>query len=148
MNTDAESALGALVNRGGRTDQSVAPLKKKAGGAKPKTAHAAKTAKAPRRPTRSSRAASRTEKLVCRYCGSDDFAPSFKKRRDARCRACFKKRYGSAPQDKKTARVDYIARTLALSVLSWRHWCRDWDSFEPQIRSCPRPAMDIESKTL
>jgi hypothetical protein len=105
LNTDAESALGALVNRGGRTDQSVAPLKKKAGGAKPKTAHAAKTTKAPRRPTRSSRAASRTEKLVCRYCGSDDFAPSFKKRRDARCRACFKKRYGSAPQDKKTARA-------------------------------------------
>jgi hypothetical protein len=40
---------------------------------------------------------------VCRYCGSDDLAPSFKKRRDARCRACFKKRYGSAPRDKKTA---------------------------------------------
>jgi hypothetical protein len=33
--------------------------------------------------------------LVCRYCGSDDLAPSFQKRRDARCRACFKKRYGS-----------------------------------------------------
>jgi hypothetical protein len=32
-------------------------------------------------------------------------APSFVKRRDARCRACFKKRYGSAPQDKKTARA-------------------------------------------
>jgi len=45
------------------------------------------------------------EKLVCRYCGSDDLAPSFKKRRDARCRACFKKRYGSAPRDKKTART-------------------------------------------
>jgi hypothetical protein len=43
--------------------------------------------------------------LVCRYCGSDDLAPSFKKRRDARCRACFKKRYSSGPQDKKTART-------------------------------------------
>jgi len=32
--------------------------------------------------------------VVCRYCGSDDLAPSFKKRGDARCRACFKKRYG------------------------------------------------------
>jgi predicted ATPase len=41
---------------------------------------------------------------VCRYCGSDDLAPSFRKRRDARCRACFKKRYGSAPH-KKTART-------------------------------------------
>ena len=27
MNTDAESALGALVNRSGRTDQSIAPVK-------------------------------------------------------------------------------------------------------------------------
>jgi hypothetical protein len=43
----------------------------------------------------SSRAESTDGKLVCRYCSSDDLAPSFKKRRDARCRACFKKRYGS-----------------------------------------------------
>ena len=43
------------------------------------------------------------KKLVCRYCGSDDLAPSFKKRRDARCRACFKKRYRSTPQVKKTS---------------------------------------------
>jgi hypothetical protein len=35
-------------------------------------------------------------KLVCRYCGSDDLSPSFIKRHDARCRACFKKRYGSS----------------------------------------------------
>jgi hypothetical protein len=34
------------------------------------------------------RSATDAEKLVCRYCGSDDLAPSFKKRRDARCRAC------------------------------------------------------------
>jgi hypothetical protein len=38
----------------------------------------------------------RVEKLVCRYCGSDDLAPSFIKRRDRRCRKCFSKRYGSA----------------------------------------------------
>ncbi len=37
-----------------------------------------------------------TNKLICRYCGSDDLAPSFIKRRDARCRACFKARYGAA----------------------------------------------------
>ena len=37
-----------------------------------------------------------TDKLVCRYCGSNDLAPSFIKRRDARCRACFKARYGAA----------------------------------------------------
>jgi hypothetical protein len=105
LNTDAESAPGALVNQSRKTDQSAATAKNKAVGAAPKAARAAKSTKAPQRPPRSSRAASRTEKLVCRYCGSDDLAPSFKKRRDARCRDCFKKRYGSASQDKKTART-------------------------------------------
>jgi hypothetical protein len=105
LNTDAESTPGALLNQSGRTDQSVAPVKKKAVGAVPKAARAAKTTKVPRRPPRSSRVGSKGEKLVCRYCGSADLVPSFKKRRDARCRACFKKRYGSAPQDKKTART-------------------------------------------
>jgi hypothetical protein len=42
------------------------------------------------------------DKLVCRYCGSDDLAPSFIKRRDRRCRECFKKRYGLATKAKKT----------------------------------------------
>ena len=97
MNTDAKSAPGALVNQSGK---SVAPAKKPAIGAKPKAGRAAKATKAS---PRSSLAASKAEKLVCRYCGSDDLAPSFKKRRDARCRACFKKRYGSAPRDKKAA---------------------------------------------
>jgi hypothetical protein len=40
-------------------------------------------------------------KLVCRYCGNDDLAPSFIKRRDRRCRKCFSKRYGSAATTKK-----------------------------------------------
>ena len=43
----------------------------------------------------------KAEKLVCRYCGSDDLAPSFIKRRDRRCRTCFSKRYGSAAPAKK-----------------------------------------------
>ena len=103
MNTDAESVPGALVNQ---SRKSVAPAKKKEVGAKQKAARAAKITKDPQRPPRSSRAASKTEKLVCRYCGSDDFAPSFKERRDARCRACFKKRYGSVPQVKKTAHIE------------------------------------------
>jgi hypothetical protein len=34
--------------------------------------------------------------LFADYCGSDDLAPSFIKRRDRRCRKCFSKRYGSA----------------------------------------------------
>ena len=44
---------------------------------------------------------SKSEKLVCRYCGSDDLAPSFIKRRDRRCRKCFSKRYGSAAPERK-----------------------------------------------
>ncbi|WP_304820141.1 hypothetical protein [Candidatus Binatus sp.] len=44
---------------------------------------------------------SKSDKLVCRYCGSDDLAPSFIKRRDRRCRKCFSKRYGSAGQTRK-----------------------------------------------
>jgi len=60
---------------------------------------AAKTAKRARRPPRTP-SGSGPEKLVCRYCGSDDLAPSFIKRRDARCRACFKQRYGSATRAK------------------------------------------------
>jgi len=45
-----------------------------------------------------------TEKLVCRYCGSNDLAPSFIKRRDRRCRKCFSKRYGSAARVKNASR--------------------------------------------
>jgi len=45
---------------------------------------------------------SKSEKLVCRYCESDDLAPSFIKRRDRRCRKCFSKRYGSAARTRKT----------------------------------------------
>jgi hypothetical protein len=91
-----------LVNQSGK---SVAPAKKRAVVGKPKGVHTAKATRTPRRPPRSSNAASVTGKLVCRYCGSDDLAPSFKKRRDARCRACFKKRYSSAARSKKTART-------------------------------------------
>ena len=83
MNTETKPAARAVVSESART--------------------AKKTRKAARRP--SSRAASNSEKLVCRYCGSDDLAPSFKKRRDARCRACFKKRYASAARGKKAVRT-------------------------------------------
>jgi hypothetical protein len=102
LNTDIESAPGGLVNQSPKT---VAPVKKPAVGAKPKAAPTAKAQKTLRRPPRSSRVGSSTEKVRCRYCGSNDLAPSFKKRRDARCRACFKKRYGSALRDKSAART-------------------------------------------
>jgi hypothetical protein len=45
---------------------------------------------------------SKSDKLVCRYCGSDDLAPSFIKRRDRRCRKCFSNRYGSPANRRKT----------------------------------------------
>jgi hypothetical protein len=41
------------------------------------------------------------KQLVCRYCGSADLAPSFTKRRDARCRQYFSQRYGSAARARK-----------------------------------------------
>jgi uncharacterized protein (DUF983 family) len=65
---------------------------------------AAPTSRARKAKQRTRRSAMKGEKLVCRYCGSDDLAPSFIKRRDARCRACFKKRYGSARREQKAAR--------------------------------------------
>jgi hypothetical protein len=102
LNTEAKSAPEALVNA---STKSVPPAKKQAIGDKPKAARAAKSTKSPQRSPGSARAASSLEKLVCRYCGSDDLAPSFKKRRYARCRACFKKRYASSSRDKKTAQV-------------------------------------------
>jgi len=56
----------------------------------------------PARPLRKERGSkSKSDKLVCRYCGSDDLAPSFIKRRDRRCRKCFSKRYGSAARARK-----------------------------------------------
>jgi hypothetical protein len=44
----------------------------------------------------------KSNRLVCRYCGSEDLAPSFIERRDRRCRKCFSKRYGSAARARKT----------------------------------------------
>ena len=55
-----------------------------------------------KRPTVKSSNTSKSEKLVCRYCGSKNLAPSFIKRRDRRCRKCFSKRYGSSARTGKT----------------------------------------------
>src|ERR1700689_1540579 len=73
--------------------------------AKPKKPKVAKRAKL------ASGKTSGQEKLVCRYCGSDDLAPSFKKRRDARCRACFKKRYSSPAPRKNTRNTQKTKKT-------------------------------------
>ena len=85
--------------------EATASARKKTAAAKPKGAPAPKTRKAAGRPLRSSRAKPEGDKLNCRYCGSDDLAPSFRRRRDARCRACFKKRYGSAARNQKAVRT-------------------------------------------
>jgi hypothetical protein len=85
--------------------ESAERAKKEAGSTEPKAARGLKTRKVARRPQRSSGARSRDAKVICRYCGGDDLAPSFKKRGDARCRACFKQRYGSAARNKKTPRM-------------------------------------------
>jgi hypothetical protein len=95
MTIDTKLAAGGLI-----AEEPAAPAKKKTAAAKLQSVPPSKNRKAVRRPPRRSRARSRGEKLVCRYCGSDDLAPSFRKRRDARCRACFKKRYGSASRKK------------------------------------------------
>jgi hypothetical protein len=112
---DTKHATGMAVNESGtssgepasppRVDGRSAPAKKKGVAAKPKGALAEKTKKAAQPSRPSTRATSKAGRLVCRYCGSDDLAPSFKKRRDARCRACFKKRYGSAAPSKRTTQT-------------------------------------------
>lgn len=96
---------GTKINRPPKRsagDQQSAAARKDIASGKPKGTPATNTRKVARR---SSRAAAKVEGLVCKYCGSDDLAPSFRKRRDARCRACFKKRYGSAVRGNATTRV-------------------------------------------
>jgi hypothetical protein len=82
-------------------DEAAASAKKKAIANPPKALAGMQAGNPARRSARSSRVTSKAEKLVCRYCGSDDLARSFVNRRDARCRACFKQRYGSARRDTK-----------------------------------------------
>ena len=112
---DTKQAAGMFVNKSGsrsgdpasppRIGGRSAPAKKRVVAAKPKDALASKTKKTVQPSRRSARVTSKAGRLVCRYCGSDDLAPSFKKRRDARCRACFKKRYGSAARSKQATQT-------------------------------------------
>ena len=88
-----------------------APAKNRIGAAEPKSASGSTTKEAARPSRRSARPTSKAERLVCRYCGSDDLAPSFKKRGDARCRACFKKRYGSTAKNKRTPQTGKVKAT-------------------------------------
>ena len=101
--TTEVAATETLANKASTntTDQSAA-MGKRTATAKRKTAPPAKGTKAS---TPTSRKGVEGQKLVCRYCGSHDLAPSFKKRRDARCRACFKQRYGSTARNQKAVRT-------------------------------------------
>jgi hypothetical protein len=109
MNT--KQAAGTFATKSGSRSADPLPpqgdrgsaLAKKKVSAKRKDAVTSKAKKAPL-PSRQSVRVPKARRLVCRYCGSDDLAPSFKKRRDARCRACFKKRYGSAARSKSARR--------------------------------------------
>jgi len=100
MSIETEPTAGELL-----ANEASASARKKTVAAKPKGASASKTRKAAGRPPQSSRVKPNGEKLICRYCGSDDLAPSFRRRRDACCRACFKQRYGSAARNQKAART-------------------------------------------
>jgi hypothetical protein len=100
MSIETEPTAGESI-----ASEASAAAKKKTAAAKPKGAPASKTRKATGRPPRSSRAKPNAEKLICRYCSSADLAPSFRKRRDTRCRACFKQRYGSAARNQKAVRT-------------------------------------------
>ena len=105
MITTNQPAAEGLVSESGRVSArrsgASTAAKKKAAAAKPTATPSSKSRQAARTGSQSSRTESKPDKLVCRYCGSDDLAPSFKKRRDARCRACFKQRYGSPARNKK-----------------------------------------------
>ena len=88
----------------GRSSSSSKQDQKDAARSGPKKAVRKKAALRTVNPARSLRkmgSKSKSDKLVCRYCGSYDLAPSFIKRRDRRCRKCFSKRYGSAAPARK-----------------------------------------------
>jgi hypothetical protein len=97
-----------------RSTPAVAKPKGKQAVAPTSNSHAGLRARAPR----SARGKSLDGKLACRYCGSDDLAPSFKKRRDARCRACFKKRYGTGKAGRRTARTNRKSKAAKQSRAS------------------------------
>jgi hypothetical protein len=102
-NLGARIGLDELKRRKAGRKQTVPAAEAGAPAAAPK-AHASRRTPAAKTPTKNARAtkparATKTSKgkgewnPICRYCGSKDLAPSFIKRHDARCRACFKKRY-------------------------------------------------------
>ena len=102
MNTQLRSATAMLVNQRGKARAGIAsPAHEPAASVKQpsitakKATRSLKTSKMARQSAPSSQAAAQRSSW-CAAIGRADLAPSFSKRRDARCRACFKQRYGSA----------------------------------------------------
>jgi hypothetical protein len=95
---DPKLPIGRSPSQGTQTQKDAArsvsekTVRRKAAGEK---------AESPRPVRKEKGGTSKSDKLVCRYCGSNDLAPSFIKRRDRRCRKCFGKRYGSAAVARK-----------------------------------------------
>ena len=88
----------------------------------------------------------KAEKLVCRYCGSADLAPSFIKRHDRRCRKCFGQRYGSActgedREDQKVATTPCSEGSGAPGSVPFRcatpMQCRFWAAQEVRMTAPP-----------
>jgi len=100
--TKSTAKLANVEVKAKANNQSAAPTTKRTAAPMPKTARPAKNGKASQP---SSGKNNIDDKLVCRYCRSDDLTPSFVKRRDARCRACFKQRYGCASRERKSVRL-------------------------------------------
>src|ERR1700676_3916108 len=107
MSIETEATAGELI-----ANAASASAKQKTAAAKPKGAPASKTRKAAGRPPRSLRAKPNGEKLLCRYCGSADLAPSFRRRRDARCRAFLC----------RDLRDAFAYREMALEIVALKSW--------------------------
>jgi len=99
-----EKSDAIVAGQSDRADRPTAVPKKKAAAPKRQPKKERKNKNATAQSRKSAPGVAKDEKLVCRYCGSDDLSPSFKSRRDARCRGCFKKRYASARPSRKTSR--------------------------------------------
>ena len=96
------SRAGVLVKRSGPAPKSGQPSTVPSEAKKVDKRATGKKAETERQQAKAIRK-SKSEKLVCRYCGSADLAPGFIKRRDRRCRKCFSKRYGTeASRTQKT----------------------------------------------
>jgi hypothetical protein len=92
-----ESSIVGSRTRAGKDQREASPARTKS----LQKQAAPKTIKSVRPPRKGVSSKLKPDKLVCRYCESDDLAPSFIKRRDRRCRKCFSKRYGSAARERK-----------------------------------------------